>query len=142
MQQIERHLKALAREQKELLENALRGFPESLIISENKKINSKKTGLDAQKAELETQIKASQDATISLPKLEYFVELLRQKLTTLDFETKRLALEMLNIRVLLDGHNVEITGTIPTMDDVIVTTQPWLHSHNTSQLPFRVLVSN
>ncbi|MBA7474085.1 hypothetical protein ES707_09433 [subsurface metagenome] len=124
LQQIERRLKTLNREQKELLENALRGFPESLIISENKKINSKKTGLEAQKAELETQIKASQDATISLPKLEHFVELLRQKLTMLDFETKRLALDMLNIRVLLDGHNVEITGTIPIMDDVIVTTQP------------------
>ncbi len=123
LQQVKRQLKALAREQKELLDNALRGFPESLIISENKRINSKRASLEAQKAELEAQIKASQDAAISLPKLEHFVELLRQKLTTLDFETKRLALDMLNIQVWLDGHNVEITGIIPVMDDVIVTTQ-------------------
>jgi len=123
LQQVKRQLKALDREQRELLDNALRGFPESLIISENKRINSKRASLEAQKAELEAQIKASQDAAISLPKLEHFVELLRQKLTTLDFETKRLALDMLNIQVWLDGHNVEITGIIPVMDDVIVTTQ-------------------
>ena len=116
----------LDRDQKELLDNARRGFPESLIISENKKINSKRASLQAQKAELETQIKASQEAAVSLPKLEHFVELLRQKLETLDFETKRLALDMLNIKVWLDGHNVEITGVLPVMDDVIVTTQSWL----------------
>ena len=123
LEQVERYLKVLDREQKELLGNALRGFPESLIISENKKINSKRTSLDAQKAKLETQIKASQEAAISLPKLEHYVELLHQKLTMLDFETKRLALDMLNIKVWLDSYNVEITGVIPMMDDVIVTTQ-------------------
>jgi len=123
LQQIERHLKAFDREQKELLDNAIRGFPENLIIAENEKINSRRVSLETQKAELEAQIKASQKAAISLPKIEHFVELLRQKLTTLDFETKRLALDMLNIKVWLDGHNVEITGVIPVMDDVIVTTQ-------------------
>ena len=45
------------------------------------------------------------------------------ELTKLDFETKRLVLDMLNIKVWLDGHSVEITGVIPVMDDVIVTTQ-------------------
>lgn len=123
LQQLERQLKALDRDQQQLLDNALRGFPESLITSENKKINSKRASLQAQKTELETQIKASQEAAVSLPKLEHFVELLRQKLETLDFETKRLALDMLNIKVWLDGHNVEITGVLPVMDDVIVTTQ-------------------
>lgn len=99
LQQVERQLKALGREQKELLDNALRGFPESLIIYENKRINNRRASLKAQKAEVEAQIEANQDAVISLPKLEHFVELLRQKLTTLDFEAKRLSLDMLNIQV-------------------------------------------
>ena len=75
---------------------------------------------------METQIKASQEAEINLPKLEHFVELMRQKLTTLNFEAKRLALEMLGIKVWLDGQNVEITGTLPVPDDAIVTMQSLL----------------
>jgi len=123
LQQVERHLKALDREQEQLLQWAIKGFPEETVLAENKKINAKRESLKAQKAELETKIKASQEAAISLPKLERFVELLRQKLATLDFETKRMALDMLNIKVWLDGDSVEITGVIPVMDDVIVTTQ-------------------
>ena len=123
LQQTERHLKALDGEQEQLLKWAIKGFPEETVLAENKKINAKRESLKAQKAELETKIKASQEAAISLPKLERFVELLRQKLATLDFETKRLALDMLNIKVWLDGNSVEITGVIPIMDDDIVTTQ-------------------
>jgi hypothetical protein len=48
---------------------------------------------------------------------------MRQKLTTLDYDTKRLALDMLNIKVWLDGHDIEITGTLPIVEDAIVTTQ-------------------
>jgi site-specific DNA recombinase len=123
LQQVERQLKALGREQEQLLQWALKGFPEETVIAENKKINSKRETSKAQKAELETQIKASEEAAISLPKLECFVELMRQKLTTLDFEPKRMALDMLGVKVWLDGDNVEITGVLPVADDVIVTTQ-------------------
>ena len=123
LEQIERQLKALDREQEQLLQWALKGFPEETVIAENKKINAKRENLNVQKAELETNIKASREAAVSVPKLEGFVELMRQKLTALDFETKRMVLDMLNIKVWLDGDNVEITGVIPVMDDVIVTTQ-------------------
>ena len=71
---------------------------------------------------MEAQTKASQEAAVSLPKLERFVELMRQKLSTLDYETKRMALDMLSIKVWIDGHSVEITGTLPILDDAIVTT--------------------
>jgi site-specific DNA recombinase len=122
LQQVERQLKALDREQEQLLQWALKGFPDQTIIAENKRINQKRSNVQAQKAELETQIKASQEAIISLPKLECFVGLMRQKLTTLDYETKRLALDMLGIKVWIDGYNVEINGVLPIVDDVIVTT--------------------
>ena len=56
--------------------------------------------------------------------MEHFVELIHQKLTTLDFETKRQVLDMLGIKVWLNGDNVEITGVLPTEEDAIVTTQP------------------
>lgn len=119
LQQAERELKRLDREQRGLLDNALRGFPESLIISENKRINSKRASLEAQKAELETQIKASQDATINIPKLERFVELIQSRITALDYEGKRQVLDILGITVWLDGESVEIAGVIDAKDDVI-----------------------
>ena len=123
LQQVERQLKALDREQGQLLQWALKGFPEEMVVAENKRLNQKRTSLEARMAELETQIKASQEATISLPKLERFVELMRDKISALDFEAKRMALDMLSIKVWLDGDHVEVTGVIPVEDAAIATTQ-------------------
>jgi site-specific DNA recombinase len=123
LQQLERQLKAIDREQSQLLQWALKGFPEDQVVAENKRLNAARENLKAQKVELETRIEASQEATVSLPNLERFVDLMRQKLSTLDYETKRMALDMLGIKVWLDGGSVEITGFIPVMDDGIVTTQ-------------------
>jgi site-specific DNA recombinase len=130
---LERQLKALDREQEQLLQWALKGFPEETVIAENKKINGKRETLKAQKAELETQIKASQEAAISLPKVKRFVELIQDKISTLDFESKRQTLDMLGIKVWLDGESVEITGVLPTEDSVIATTP----SKTTSPFPSR-----
>ena len=116
LQQVERLLKTLNHDQEKLLQWALKGFPEDQIVAENKRINGKRESLNTQKAELEAQIQASQEAVLNLPKLEQFVELIRQKITTLNYETKRLVLDMLNIKVWIDGYNVEITGTIPLED--------------------------
>jgi len=123
LQQVERQLKTLAREQEQLLQWALKGFPEETVIIENKKINKSRETLKVQKANLESQIKASQEAAMNVPNLECFLELMRQKLTTLDYGTKRQVLDMLGIKVWLDGHSVEITGVLPVADDVIVHMQ-------------------
>ncbi len=121
LQLIEKNLKALNREQEQLLQWALKGFPEETVVAENKRINEKRNSLQSQKAELEMQIQTSREAEVSLPKLEEYVQLVREKLTTLDFDMKRLALDMLNIKVWLDGSGVEITGTIPVEDADVVT---------------------
>lgn len=122
LQQVGRQLKSLDREQKELLDNALRGFPESLIIAENKKINGKRESLTARRAELETLIKASQDAIINVPNLERFIKDIQKRLPELDFDGKRLALDMLGITIWLDSENVEVTGVIRPEDVAIVHT--------------------
>jgi len=123
LQQVKHQLKMLDHDQEQLLQWALKGFPEETVVTENKRINEKRITLQAQKVELEAQIKVSQEASISLPKLERFIKLMQEKLNTLDFETKRMALEMLGIKVWLDGDSVEITGTLPVAEDAIVTTQ-------------------
>ncbi len=123
LQQVERQLKALDRDQYQLLQWALKGFPESQVETECRRMNNSRETLEARKTELESQVKASQDAVITLPKLEHTVELLREQLKNTDFATKRDFIESMGIRVWLDGESVEITGVMPVTDDVIVTTR-------------------
>jgi len=123
LQGVDRQLKAVDREQHQLLQWALKGFPEDQVEAENRRLNKARETLKTQKAELETQIKASQDAVISIPKLESFIERMQSRIAALDFEGKRQVVDMLNITVWLDGHSVEITGVLPVADDVIVHTQ-------------------
>ena len=47
-----------------------------------------------------------------MPNLERFIEDMQKRLPELDFEGKRLALDMLGITVWIDGESVEVTGTI------------------------------
>ena len=121
LQRFERQIRDLNREQKQLLQWALKGFPEETVEVENKRINESKNSLQSRKAELERQIKVSREAAVSVPKIEAYIKLIREKLTTLDFDMKRLALDMLNIKVWIDSLSVEITGTIPVEDAVVVT---------------------
>ena len=122
LNQTELQLKTLDHEQHQLLQWALKGFPESQVEAENKRINTARESLRARKRELEVQIKTSQDAIVSVPRLEHTVEFLRQKLKAPDFATKQDFIESMGIKVWLDGDNVEITGFIPIEDGGIVPT--------------------
>ncbi len=122
LQQVERQLKVVDHEQHQLLQWALKDFPADQVEAENRRLNKAKETLMTQKAELEAQIKASQDAVISVPKLEHTVELLRQQLKDPDFATKRDFIESMGIKVWLDGESVELTGVIPIEDGCIVPT--------------------
>ena len=64
-------------------------------------------------------MKASQDATINVPNLERFIADMQNKLPNLDYEGKRLALDILNITVWIDGEKVNITGAVDP--EVVVT---------------------
>jgi len=121
LQQVQRQLKALDREQKQLLQWALKGFPEEQIVAENKRINKERSSRESREAELERQIQESLEAIISIPKMKEYIRLMQKKLTTLDFDMKRLALDMLNIKVWLDDRSVEITGVIPVEKADVVT---------------------
>jgi GGDEF domain-containing protein len=112
--QVERQLRALDREQHQLLQWALKGFPENQVEEENKRINNNRDMLLARKIELDTRMRASHDAVVSLPKLGDFIERIQSRISGLDFEGKRLALDMLDVKVWLDEDSVEITGIIDT----------------------------
>ncbi|GAI74771.1 unnamed protein product, partial [marine sediment metagenome] len=112
LQQIERKFRAVDLEQHQLLQWALKGFPESQVEIENKRLNKARETLTVRKKELEAQIKACRDAIINVPNLEAFIGRIQAGIANLDFEGKRLALDMLNITVWLDGENIEVTGII------------------------------
>ena len=123
LERVERQLKALDREQHQLLQWALKDFPADQVEAENRRLNKAKETLKAQKTELEAQLKVSQDAVINVPKLEGFIRDIQDKLPNLDFEGKCLALDMLGITVWVDGENIEVTGTIePELLGVTQTT--------------------
>jgi len=119
---IKRQLKEAEREQRQLLRWALKDFPADQVEIENKRINRNKNILNNQKAELEEKIKLSKKAVIDVPKLETFIKGIQDRITYMDFESKRLALEMLDITIWLDGENAEITGVIDP-EYAIVTKQ-------------------
>jgi len=119
LERVERQLKAADGEQRQLLQWALKGFPANLVEAENRRLNKAKETLKAQKTELEAQLKASQDAVINVPNLERFIEDMQKRLSELDFENKRLVLDMLGIMVYLDGENVEVTGVIDPEKQVL-----------------------
>ena len=112
LERVERQLKTVDREQYQLLQWALKGFPESQVEAENTRLNKARENLKAEKTELETKIKASNEAVINLPKLEHFVKLMQHKISTLDYEGKRQVLDMLDTTVWLDVETIDITGII------------------------------
>ncbi|MFC2021266.1 hypothetical protein ACFLU1_05755 [Chloroflexota bacterium] len=74
-----------------------------------------------------------------MPNLERFIEDMQDKLPNLDFEGKRLALDMLGISVWLDGQTVEVTGTIePELQVLRCTHHPDVCSVVASLIPKRI----
>ena len=74
MEKVEHQIKTVDRGQHQLLQWALKGFPEDQVISEDKRLNKAREALSEHKAGLEIKLRASQDAIINVPKLESFIE--------------------------------------------------------------------
>jgi site-specific DNA recombinase len=120
---VEKQIKALDKEQEQNLRWANLGFPEDMIVANNKQINTKRAELLEERQELQAKLKNCQDAIVNLPKMEKVVRIIQGRLTNLDYESKRLTLEALSIKVWLDGNNVEITGSIP-LEECVIAQQP------------------
>ncbi|MFC1957328.1 hypothetical protein ACFLX0_00715 [Chloroflexota bacterium] len=80
LERVERQLKAVDREQHQLLQWALKEFPADQVEAENRRLNKAKETLKAEKTRVEAQFKASQDAVIDVPNLERFIEDIQKRL--------------------------------------------------------------
>jgi len=124
MAEVSRRLKSLDKEQQQLLQWALKGFPEETVVAENKRLNEQRAILEQRKSELETRIEQVRETEVNMECIERFCELVRQNLGDFTFDDKRLALEALSIKVWVDGKNVEIEGAIPIAGDDIISATP------------------
>ena len=124
LNQVNKRLRTLDREQEELLQWALKGFPEETVISENEKINQQRSDLKQRRTELETKISQARKAEVDIEGIERFCELVQQNLKDFTFEDKRLALEALQVEVWVDGEKITIKGAIPVIEGDIESTLP------------------
>jgi site-specific DNA recombinase len=122
LQQIQRQLKTADLEQRQLLQWALKGFPENQVEEENRRINKARETLQRRQGELEVKIKASHDAVINIPRFRHSIEMLSNQLKGADFATKRDFIESLGITIWLDGEGVELKGELDPNMGVIVPT--------------------
>ena len=72
-----------------------------------------KVALQEQKASLEQKIAAFQQCQVDIEGIKQACELVKRNLRDLSFDDKRLALEALQIRVIVDGDRVNIEGALP-----------------------------
>ena len=110
---IDDRLKDLDKQQQRLLELALKEFPEAMVEAENAKINLERKGLKQHRAEVRARIEQAKQAEVGLENIEQALITIRSNLSNLSFESKRLALEALSIRVNLGKDTIAIEGAIP-----------------------------
>jgi len=119
---IEDRLVDVDRQQEQLLQWALKGFPELTIIRENERINRDREGLKQRKIEIEERIESVRQAQVDADSVRQAVEVLSAQLNNLSFESKRLTLEALNIRVMLSKDSIVIEGVLPVTYGAIEST--------------------
>ena len=74
--------------------------------------------LEEERANLISRIEASQKFDLDVEGIKRACELVKSNLNSLDYASKRLALEALDIRVLVQDLDVSIEGLIPVQPDV------------------------
>jgi hypothetical protein len=112
------NLGKLDKQQKNLLKQSLMGFPEELVIQENLKLNGERAVLMERKVELEAKIGQTQQAVVNMDNIKLACEVVSQKLGSITYEDKRLALKALDIKVWIKHNELTMEGSIPMYDDL------------------------
>ena len=124
LKQTERRLLDLDREQQQLLQWALKGFPEAAVLSDNERINKLRIVLKDRQTELTNRLTEAKQDEVDVAGIRQFCELAKQNLHDFSYQDKRLALEVLRITVWVDGEKLSMTGALPEMTGDIVSTRP------------------
>ena len=94
---------------------------DEMILQERDDIYTERDRLLKERGSLQERIDLANSLEVDAAKIAHTCEVVRNNLGSLTIEDKRLALEALDIKVLLDGHNVNIQGTVPIDSETFVT---------------------
>jgi len=119
-----KRLRTLDKEQEQLLQWALKGFPEETVIKENEKINRERVDLKQRIGELENKLEQARGSDVDVERLEEFCRIASQNLLEFGYTEKKMALEVLKVRVLIDGSSATLEGVLPIPDEVCAMSQP------------------
>jgi hypothetical protein len=128
LDRIAKRLKALDKEQEQLLQWAMKGFPEDTVVKENEKINRERTNLQRELMETEKKLEQARESHIDLEKVEEFCKIASQNLADFGHTEKKLALETLKIKIWIDGDTPRLEGVLPVPNEVCAMSQhsSWL----------------
>lgn len=84
---------------------------------------------EAEIARLEERIESNKQFTLNTDNLKQACEVVANNLKTINFEEKRLILQALQVRVSIDGDNINLCGAIPlqTVGHIVDSTSRWHH---------------
>jgi site-specific DNA recombinase len=120
-----KRLKALDKGQEQLLQWAMKGFPEDMVVKENEKMNRERNELQRAIQETEKKLEQAKESHIDLEKVEDFCKIASQNLADFGYAERKLALETLKIKVLIDGNNPpRLQGILPVPSEVCAMSQP------------------
>ena len=121
---VQKELITLDKDQQQLLQWALKGFPEEAVNLENTRINNQRVKFKSRMAELTKSLQTAKQDEIDITRIEDFCNLAVENIDNFSYEDKRMALEALHIFVQVDGNNISVTGTIPMETGVIDSPLP------------------
>lgn len=123
LDKITKKMKMLDTEQEQLLQWALKGFPDEVVVKENERINRKRTELQREIKEIEEKREQARESHIDLEKVEECCRIASQNLSDFGNTEKKLALETFKIRVLIDGKTPQLDGVLPVPSEVCAVSQ-------------------
>ena len=135
---IQKRLLILEKEQETLLQWALKGFPELTVIKENERINNLRAQMNTQKGSLYTKMQTIRQNAADTDKIRRVCEMLKERSADLSYKSRVLILEVLRIRVVINGGKYVIHGAVPPEYGPIVSTLPASSSSNKPCLHFTI----
>jgi len=125
LNRIAKRLKALDKEQEQLLQWALKGFPEDTVVKENEKINRERAELQRAIQETKKKLEQAKDNHIDVDKIEDLCEIASHNLAGFGYTEKKVAFETLKIKVWIDGNTPPmLQGVLPVPSEVCAMSQP------------------
>ena len=112
LKSIEGRISELDKQQEQLLQWALKGFPESTVLQENERINQDRERLKQWKTEVEAKVEECKQAEMDSDSIAKACAMARENIRGFSLEDKRFTLEALKIKILA-GDKITIHGVLP-----------------------------